>query len=109
MVECYFCGAKADTGAVLASWVPEFYRTGECVPEPCCPACVAAYLTKDGNEEFVLVEPDPVKEAVKRVAGKFFKWPLEARKSDRLDFHEVACWQMEQALTAAYRAGRAAG
>lgn len=110
MVECYFCGARAEGPVAPASWVPEFARSdGECVPEPSCPTCVAAYLTTDGNEEFVLVEPDPVNEAIKRVAEKFFTWPLEARKSDRLDFHEVACWQMERALTAAYRAGRAAG
>ena len=33
---------------------------------------------------------------------------LEARNSDRLDFHEVAVWQIAKALTNAYAAGRAA-
>ena len=30
---------------------------------------------------------------------------LETRKSDRLDFHEVAVWNLKVALEAAYRAG----
>jgi hypothetical protein len=30
---------------------------------------------------------------------------LETRKSDRLDFHEVAVWNLKAALEAAYRAG----
>jgi hypothetical protein len=33
---------------------------------------------------------------------------LETRKSDRLDFHEVAVWGVKDALEAAYRAGRQA-
>ncbi|AWM39834.1 hypothetical protein GobsT_17960 [Gemmata obscuriglobus] len=106
MAECYFCGVRADTAP---AWVTEFYRAGgECVREPTCPTCAAVLLTKDENGAFVLAGADPVKEAVRRVAEQAFKWPLEARKSDRLDFHEVACWEIERALTAAYRAGRAA-
>ena len=31
---------------------------------------------------------------------------LETRKMDGLDFHEVAVWQVEKALRAAYEAGR---
>jgi hypothetical protein len=31
---------------------------------------------------------------------------LETRRSDRLDFHEVAVWQVEAALKAAFDAGR---
>ncbi|OQA32895.1 MAG: hypothetical protein BWY57_01622 [Betaproteobacteria bacterium ADurb.Bin341] len=30
---------------------------------------------------------------------------LEARKSDRLDFHEVAVWSLHDALEAAFKAG----
>lgn len=30
---------------------------------------------------------------------------LETRNSDRLDFHEVAVWNLKAALEAAYRAG----
>jgi len=31
---------------------------------------------------------------------------LETRKMDSLDFHDVAVWQVEKALRAAYDAGR---
>ena len=34
---------------------------------------------------------------------------LKTRKSDSLDFHEFAVWRIEEALQAAYDAGRAAG
>jgi hypothetical protein len=33
---------------------------------------------------------------------------LETRKSDSLDFHDVAVWSVKSALEAAYRAGLAA-
>jgi len=33
---------------------------------------------------------------------------LDARKSDSLDFHDLAVWQIRQALEAAYEAGRKA-
>lgn len=33
---------------------------------------------------------------------------LETRNSDRLDFREVAVWQIREALLAAYEAGKAA-
>jgi hypothetical protein len=32
---------------------------------------------------------------------------LESRRSDRLDFHEVAVWAVRDALRAAWEAGRA--
>lgn len=32
---------------------------------------------------------------------------LETRKSDSLDFHDLAVWQIREALEAAYAAGRA--
>ncbi len=31
---------------------------------------------------------------------------LDTRKSDRLDFHELAVWQIREALKAAFEAGR---
>ena len=34
---------------------------------------------------------------------------LETRKSDDLDFHDLAVWSIEQALKIAYEAGRLAG
>lgn len=33
---------------------------------------------------------------------------LETRRSDRLDFHDLAVWSIEAALVAAYEAGRGA-
>jgi hypothetical protein len=33
---------------------------------------------------------------------------LETQKSDRLDFHEVAVWDIEAALKAAFEAGKQA-
>lgn len=33
---------------------------------------------------------------------------LDTRKNDRLDFHELAVWQIKKALEAAYAAGREA-
>jgi hypothetical protein len=33
---------------------------------------------------------------------------LETRRSDSLDFHDLAVWQLRAALEAAYRAGAAA-
>ena len=33
---------------------------------------------------------------------------LDTRKSDRLDFHELAVWQIKKALEAAYAAGQKA-
>ena len=34
---------------------------------------------------------------------------LETRKSDGLDFHDLAVWTIEKALKVAYEAGRLAG
>jgi len=34
---------------------------------------------------------------------------LETRKSDDLDFHDLAVWSIEKALEVAYEAGRLAG
>lgn len=39
----------------------------------------------------------------------FFMETLETRKSDSLDFKEVAVWSVKKALEAAYQAGYAAG
>ena len=41
------------------------------------------------------------------IARRVFQIPtLESRKSDSLDFHEVAVWDVLQALRLAYRAGQ---
>jgi len=34
---------------------------------------------------------------------------IETRKSDDLDFHDLAVWSIEKALEVAYEAGRLAG
>jgi hypothetical protein len=45
-------------------------------------------------------------EAVKRIAGEILGLEtLETRNSDSLDFHELAVWNIEDALIAAYEAG----
>jgi hypothetical protein len=38
----------------------------------------------------------------------FWVETLETRKSDRLDFHEVAVWNMQAALQEAFEAGKKA-
>uniref|UniRef100_A0A7C2P9Z6 DUF6900 domain-containing protein n=1 Tax=Schlesneria paludicola TaxID=360056 RepID=A0A7C2P9Z6_9PLAN len=41
------------------------------------------------------------------IARRVFRIPtLDTRKSDSLDFHEVAVWDILQALRLAYRAGQ---
>ena len=43
------------------------------------------------------------------IAGRVMRIPtLEARNSDRLDFHEVSVWDILKALRLAYRAGQSA-
>ena len=42
-------------------------------------------------------------------AKHFFIETLETRRSDGLDFHDVAVWAMRAALEDAYEAGRIAG
>lgn len=42
-------------------------------------------------------------------ADHFFIDTLETRNSDSLDFHDVAVWQIKEALMAAYEAGMQAG
>ena len=47
-------------------------------------------------------------EVVAEIARKELRIPtLEHRKSDRLDFHTVSVWGVQQALEAAYEAGQA--
>jgi hypothetical protein len=109
MAECYFCGKRVSQAeAVEAGWVPEFYRRdGEHVESEACLACATVRLTTGPDGELFVNDPEPVvAESVRAVAAKFFKFPLETRGSDSLDFHEVAVWQLRDALTAAYQAGR---
>jgi hypothetical protein len=50
-----------------------------------------------------------VKDVLESIAKEHFTVEtLETRRSDSLDFHEVAVWQMKAALEAAFRAGQAA-
>jgi hypothetical protein len=47
-----------------------------------------------------------VEEVLAAIARKHLSVPtLDARSSDRLDFHECSVWALREALTAAYQAG----
>jgi len=49
---------------------------------------------------------NPPDELVLDIARRHFLIEtIEARNSDRLDFHEVAVWSMADAIREAYRAG----
>lgn len=49
------------------------------------------------------------REALARIAERILNLEtLEARNSDSLDFPELAVWNVEEALIAAYKAGAAA-
>ena len=50
--------------------------------------------------------PDPILAAIAR--EHLFIPTLETRRSDSLDFHDVAVWQVEAALKAAFDAGKVA-
>ena len=57
-------------------------------------------------------EPGPTvpEQKLEQIAREHLAIPtLANRRSDRLDFHEVAAWQLRDALAAAYQAGLAAG
>lgn len=110
MVECYFCGLKSGMGEAQADgWYPSFYRGDDEVFEPVCPQCAKEYCTLDNDELLVVNEPNPVDDAITRIAKRFYKHPLESRGSDRADFHEVYCVTMAEALRAAFVAGRQMG
>jgi len=48
-----------------------------------------------------------MKKTLEKIAQKHLRIEtLEERHSDRLDFHDVAVWQIEAALKAAYEAGK---
>lgn len=49
-------------------------------------------------------------ETIKRIARDILRLEtLEERKSDSLDFHDMAVWTIKEALEAAYDAGVKAG
>jgi hypothetical protein len=54
---------------------------------------------------------DPIRDAaIREIARReLLIETLDRRMRDALDFHEVAVWTIEAALTAAYEAGREAG
>ena len=48
----------------------------------------------------------PIDMVLEDIAKEHLRVPtLETRKSDSLDFHDVAVWQLRAALDAAYQAG----
>ncbi len=51
----------------------------------------------------------PIDKVLEDIAREHLRVPtLETRKSDSLDFHDLAVWQLRAALEAAYQAGFAA-
>lgn len=49
---------------------------------------------------------DEVQNIIEAIAKKFLHIDtLDARNWDKLDFHDVAVWQVKEALLAAYEAG----
>lgn len=52
-------------------------------------------------------KPMTKQETIEKIARDIL-WveTLEERKSDSLDFHELAVWQLKNALSAAYEAGK---
>lgn len=111
MAECYFCGRRQPHLRVVEEgWTPGFWRPGgEYVDCEVCPSCAAGLLVPGSDDELVVTPADPpIAAPVRAVAARFFGFPLETRGADALDFHEVSVWQLRDALTAAYLAGRAA-
>lgn len=54
----------------------------------------------------VLISQD-ISEQLADIAEKILRVPvLEARMHDRLDFHELAVWEIKAALEAAYLVGK---
>ena len=52
----------------------------------------------------------PIDRVLEDIAKEHLRVPtLGTRKSDSLDFHDVAVWQLRAALDAAYQAGMVAG
>ena len=50
----------------------------------------------------------PIDQVLEDTAKEHLRVPtLETRKSDSLDFHDLAVWQLRAALEAAYQAGLA--
>ena len=48
----------------------------------------------------------PIDKVIEDIAKEHLRVPtLETRKSDSLDFHDIAVWQLRAALDAAYQAG----
>jgi hypothetical protein len=110
MAECYYCGKQvSDQEAVDSGWAPDFWKKdGEYVNSGVCTDCYATRLTiaKDGEYSVKDLEPED-NDPIQTIAAKFFQFSLKTRGSDSLDFHEVAVWQIEKALIAAYQAGKA--
>ena len=54
-----------------------------------------------------MTDNNDMNRALEEIAAKILSIPtLEARRSDQLDFHEVAVWSVKEALEAAFALGR---
>ena len=64
-----------------------------------------------GDKPMTTPATAPSEALLLEIAAKHFHGieTLETRKSDRLDFHDVAVWAIRAALEDAYEAGRIAG
>ena len=64
-----------------------------------------------GDKPMTTPATAPSEALLLEIAAKHFHSieTLETRKSDRLDFHDVAVWGIRAALEDAYEAGRIAG
>jgi hypothetical protein len=66
-----------------------------------------AFVRRHINPNLPRVAPATHAETLEAIARRILKIEtLERRKSDELDFHELAVWTIQEALEAAYDAGR---
>ena len=62
--------------------------------------------TPSALHEVSLYHKQEIKDLLEKIAQERLRLPtLEIRRKDTLDFHNVAVWEIREALEAAYRAG----
>ena len=65
------------------------------------------YITSSTSKAGAQMNIKNMNSSIKKIAGEILDLDtLETRKSDSLDFHDMAVWQIRKALEAAYTAGR---
>jgi hypothetical protein len=64
-------------------------------------------LLRSSHREIDMMDNHDKHRALEEIAAKILNIPtLDARRSDLLDFHEVAVWSVKEALEAAFALGR---